>query len=185
MMIRPIAAKIHDYQAFLQKEQRAWLLPHSQQALRALATSLGYEQVFIRKATEAEDRSGIDCFIMPTQSVEAPISVQIKYIFHPSGNYPLELSCDTPNIIPWALDRQNPSAFILFVNMNNGEWIGVKTQHLVDICHRMGLTMVMTWGQVGIRNQLNGVFWTNYITLLKRKQMTWLLEHNQAEFYCS
>lgn len=179
--------KPHDYRDFLAKEQTAWLLPKTQRALRELAQALGLDPstVLTRKATEQEDRRGIDCWILPTTPMSEPISIQIKYIFHPSGNHPLELGCDTPGFTPWALDSINPSKFTLFINMNTGQWLAVDTQDLVSMCVTNGLQLIMCLGQRAIQNELNGVKWTNYVTLLKRDQLIWLLKEHGAYFLAS
>jgi hypothetical protein len=182
-----IEKKPHAYRDFLAKEQAAWLLPITQQALRELSQALGLDPstVLTRKATEQEDRKGIDCWILPTSPISEAISIQCKYIFHPSGNHPLELGCDTPGFTPWALDSSNPSKFTLFINMNNGQWLAVDTQDLVAMCLKSGLQIIMCVGQRAIQNELNGVKWTNYITLLKRDQLIWLLEQHEAFFLTS
>jgi hypothetical protein len=175
----------HDFNAFLAKEQAAWLKPMAQHALFQLANDLGFDNVVTRKANEIEDRAGIDCFILPTDQVHPPISVQIKYIFHPSGNYPLELGCDTQGITPWAMDASNKSQLILFVNMNTGGWVAVDTQDLVSMCKKSGHILAQSFGQRAIENELNGVMWTNYITLLTRDQLIWLLKQHEAFFLTS
>lgn len=175
----------HDFNAFLAKEQAAWLNPKVQNALSQLAGDLEFPHIVTRKANEAEDRSGIDCFILPTDQVHPPISVQMKYIFHPSGNYPLELGCDTVGMVPWAMDSSNKSQLTMFINTNHGEWLATDTQDLINMCRKSGHILAQSFGQRAIKNEFNGVFWTNYITLLSREQLIWLLKQHGAFFLAS